>query len=246
MRRSRRMLAEGTSLGRLTPSLGSQALAMGLAENLAEVRATIASACARHGRNAADVRLIAVTKTQDAAALPRLAAHGVQDVGENRMEHLALMQDGAPAGMRFHAIGRLQGRAIPEVARRCVALHSLCEADHLDRLDRACQGRTEPLEVFLQVNASGEAAKAGIAPGDLPALLERAHGRSFRVVGLMTMAPAPEHGGTEPTVRACFRVLAALAERHGLQRLSMGMSQDFPIAVEEGATDIRIGTRLFA
>jgi pyridoxal phosphate enzyme (YggS family) len=219
---------------------------MGLAENLAGIRAEIAAACARRGRDASAVRLIAVTKAQDAAALPQLASAGVQDVGENRMDHLARMQDAAPAGMRFHAIGRLQGRVIPEVARRCVALHSLCEADHVERLDRACLGRAEPLEVFLQVNIRGESSKAGVAPDALPALLARAQGRSFRLVGLMTMAPAPESGGTERIARACFRTLTELAAHHGLPRLSMGMSQDFPIAVQEGATDIRVGTRLFA
>lgn len=215
-----------------------------IAGNVAQVRATIAAACVRAQRDPATVRLIAVTKTQEPSVLQALAQAGVGDIGENRLEHLTQMAQAAPPGMRLHAIGRLQGRAIPGLVALATTLHSLADPSHVPRLDHAC--RQHPgRQVFVQVNTSGEAAKAGVTPEALPALLTATRGCAFTVVGLMTMAPALGSGVTEAEVRRCFARLAALARAHGLPRLSMGMSQDYPIAVEEGATDVRIGTRLF-
>jgi hypothetical protein len=219
-----------------------------LAVNLAAVRGEIADACARSGRQPAQVRLVAVTKAADPRILPPLAAAGVLDVGENRLDHLDLMRAGAPAGMRFHFIGRVQGRQLAKLATTCVALHSLCEADHIARLGRACAAAGRGPEVFLQVNTAGDAAKAGMAPDELPERLALARGQGLAVVGLMTMAPLAAEGGQadEGTIRRCFAGLRDLAVRHGLERLSMGMSHDFPLAIAEGATDLRIGSRLLA
>jgi uncharacterized pyridoxal phosphate-containing UPF0001 family protein len=217
-----------------------------LAVNLGQVRDEVARACAASGRPADAVRLIAVTKTQEPGILAELGRLGVGDIGENRLDHLELMQGAAPAGMRVHAIGRLQGRQIPAIVRRCHALHSLCEPDHLERLAHAVAAAERRLEIFLQVNTSGEASKAGVAPAGLPALLARCRVLGLAIVGLMTMAPESACAAEDAQVRDCFRACAMLAREHGLPRLSMGMSQDFTVAVEEGATDIRVGTRLFA
>lgn len=215
-----------------------------IAGNVAAVRAEIAAACTRAGRDFAGVRLIAVTKSQGPAVLPALAAAGITDIGENRADHQALMRAALPPGIRVHAIGRVQGRQFAELVPISDALHSLASLDHVPRLVRACAGRGTPFPVFLQVNASGEAAKAGLAPKELPRLLAAVQAESaLDPVGLMTMA---EEDMDEAALRRCFRTLRALAQEHGLARLSMGMSQDFPIAIEEGATDIRVGTRLFA
>lgn len=219
-------------------------LAERIAANVAAVRSGIAAACARAGRDPATVRLIAVTKAQGPEVLAPLAAAGVRDVGENRIEHHEAMRTAAVGlDLAFHAIGRVQGRQLAKLAPLSACLHSLCEIDHVARLARACAGRRFP--VFLQVNASGEEAKAGVAPEALPDLLAavRTEAASLEPVGLMTMAP---EGAPEADLRTCFRRLRALAETHGLPRLSMGMSQDFITAIEEGSTDIRIGTRLFA
>jgi hypothetical protein len=219
-----------------------------LTANLAEVRAGIADACARHGRDPQGVRLIAVTKQQGPEVLAPLVAAGVPDLGENRVDHLEAMRAAAPEAARFHFIGRVQGRQLAKLAPHCVAIHSLCDADHIIRLGRACvtQGRT--IEVFLQVNVADDAAKAGIAVTDLPARLDLARATAgLAVVGLMTMAPLSPQGGQadDATISRCFAALRTLGERHGLSRLSMGMSEDFPLAIAEGATEVRIGSRLF-
>ena len=214
-----------------------------IAANVAAVRREIAAACARVGRDPLAVRLIAVTKAQGPEVLAPLAAAGIRDAGENRLEHHEAMRSAADGlDLAFHAIGRVQGRQLAKLAPLSACLHGLCEIDHVERLARACSGRRFP--VFLQVNASGEAAKAGAEPERLPELLAAVRTQaSLEAVGLMTMAP---EGAAEADLRACFRRLRGLADAHGLPRLSMGMSQDFTVAVEEGATDVRIGTRLFA
>jgi pyridoxal phosphate enzyme (YggS family) len=210
-----------------------------IAANLAEVRDLIAETCRRHGRDPQGVRLIAVTKEQPPEVLVPLAGAGALDFGENRVDHLEVMHGAAPAGTRFHFIGRVQGRQLAKLAPFCIAIHSLCDADHITRLGRACVEAQRRIEAFIQVNVADDAAKAGVRPGDLAARLD--------VVGLMTMAPLAPEGGQadEGVIRRCFSALRGLAERHRLPRLSMGMSEDFLHAVSEGATDLRIGSRLF-
>jgi pyridoxal phosphate enzyme (YggS family) len=222
-----------------------------LAANVAAVRAEIAAACVRAGRDPAQVRLIAVTKEREPDVLPALLAAGVLDVGENRVEHHAMMRAAAPAGLRFHAIGRIQGRQLVKLAPISDCLHSLCDPGHVPRLAQAVAQREggSSFPVFIQVNTSGETSKAGVVPADLPRLLDLVRAQpSLAVVGLMTMAPLDVEvtGDAIGRVRRCFADLRELTSRHGLPRLSMGMSQDFPIAIEEGATDVRIGTRLFS
>ena len=222
----------------------TQQLERVIALQVAAVRAEIAAACQRVGRDPAGVRLIAVTKSQGPEVLAPLAAAGIRDVGENRLEHQELMfRAAAGLGLAFHAIGRVQGRQLAKLVPISTTLHSLAEPDHVARLGRACAGSERKLQVFLQVNTSGEAAKAGIFPEALPDLVRAARSEAgLDVVGLMTMAP---EGADDGVIRATFAALRRLAQTQGLHRLSMGMSQDFSIAVEEGATEVRIGTRLF-
>ena len=211
--------------------------------NVAALRAEISAACASVGREPASVRIIAVTKNQDPSVLPVLHACGITDIGENRVEHHRSMHEYLPQGMRIHAIGRVQGRQLATLAPLSYCLHSLCDEDHARRLDRVC---SERFPVFLQVNTSGEASKAGLRPEDVPRMLAVVQGLShLEAVGLMTMAPERDEGASVEQVRACFNTLADLGQQLGLNRLSMGMSQDFPLAIAAGATDIRIGTRLF-
>lgn len=224
------------------------ALAERITANLAEVRAIIAATCRQHGRDPQGVRLIAVTKEQTPEVLAPLIAAGVVDLGENRVEHLETMYAAAPSAARFHYIGRVQGRQLPKLAPFCVAIHSLCDADHITRLGRACTESSRRIEVFIQVNVADDPAKAGVRPDDLAERLDLARRTSgLDVVGLMTMAPLAPQGGQadEAIVRHGFSALRGLAERHHLSRLSMGMSEDFVQAVAEGATDLRIGSRLF-
>ncbi|GDY11921.1 YggS family pyridoxal phosphate enzyme [Planctomycetota bacterium] len=224
-----------------------------IARSIAAVRAEIAAACQRSGRDPAGIRLIAVTKSQDQSVLPALAAAGITDFGENRVDHLALMAGAALAsapGLRFHHIGRVQGRQFPDILRWAGCLHGLCEVEHLPRLARAAAaagyGPNRPFPVFIQVNTSGEISKAGLGPAALESFLDLARRiTTLHIEGLMTMAPEAEGGVASDTIRSCFVRCRELAKTHGLPRLSMGMSGDFIAAVEEGATDLRIGTRLF-
>jgi pyridoxal phosphate enzyme (YggS family) len=218
-----------------------------IASNVEGVRAEIAAACAAVGRDPSSVRLIAVTKSVGPEALATLAAAGVLDFGENRVDHLARMASAAPAGARFHHIGRIQGRQVPAIVAHAAAVHGLADADHARRLARVAEGRERPLPVYLQVNVSGEASKAGVVPSGLGALLTVVRSLpALAAVGLMTMAPALGEGVDEGVVSSCFKSLADLARSHGVPRTSMGMSGDFALAIRCGATDVRVGSRLFA
>lgn len=217
-----------------------------IAARVAEVRAEIVDACRRSGRDPAGVALVAVTKNQEPAVLPALRAAGVRDFGENRVDHLALMQAHALPGDRWHYIGRVQGRQLPQIAPVVQALHSLCDPGHVDRLSRTCVEQGVGLPVYLQANTSGEAAKAGLSPLEVPALVDVVRSKpGLDLVGLMCMAPELGEIADAGMVRTCFADLRALALASGLSGLSMGMSGDFQIAIEEGATVVRVGSRLF-
>ena len=214
-----------------------------IAQQVAAVRAEIADACQRCGRDPASITLIAVTKSQGPEVLSALRACGIHDFGENRVDHLEEMRRaGGLVGDRWHFIGRVQGRQLPAIAPVVSALHSLHDPGHLDRLDRACQAAGVRLPVFLQVNTSGEASKAGMQPSELDPALSVARSRP----GIEVMAPECGVHGSPEIVRSAFAGLRLLAAERSLPRLSMGMSGDFAIAIEEGATDVRVGSRLFA
>ena len=224
----------------------NQPLVEAIVERVAKVRERIAEACRRVGRTDAP-QIVAVTKNQDPEVLPALAGAGLECCGENRIDHLRLMHDAAPPSTTFAYIGRVQGRQLTTVVACCTCLHSLAEIRHVARLAEACRRSERRIVVFLQANTSGEAQKAGVSPEDLPALLEacRAEEDALEVIGLMTMAPDIRNSGDDSPVRRTFAALRTLAETHALPGLSMGMSTDFEIAVEEGATHLRLGTILF-
>lgn len=218
-----------------------------IAANLAAVRAEIAAACARCGRDPASVTVVAVTKNQGPEVLPALRAAGIRDFGENRSDHLGDMLAATAAGDRWHFIGRVQGRQLARIAPQVAVLHSLCEPDHIGRLDRACAASGRRLPVLIQVNTSGEAAKAGLAPAELAGFLAQVRAAAnLEAIGLMTMAPELRTTTDPGVVRTCFAALRVLAASQGVGGLSMGMSGDFAVAIEEGATIVRIGSRLFA
>lgn len=218
-----------------------------IAANVAAARQDIAMACGRASRDPAAVTLVAVTKTQGPEVLAALRQAGVHDFGENRIEHLHEMVAHSLPGDRWHYIGRVQGRQLAKLVPLVQALHSLCDPEHVERLARACGQAGRRLPVYVQVNASAEASKAGISAESLPDLLAAIRAQpALDPVGLMTMAPELGTHADEAQVRACFARLRELAGSHGLAGLSMGMSSDLAIAVEEGATVVRVGSRLFA
>ena len=221
-----------------------------LRENLPRVRDEVDAAARRSGRGGTDVTLVAVTKSHPLAAVEAALAAGIEDIGENRVDELAAkvkaFEDG-PAP-RWHMIGHLQRRKAPRVIGVCDLLHSVDTVRLASRLDRFVPAGAAPLPVLVQVNTSGEASKSGFSPDEAPEAVHRiCELAGLSVRGLMTMAPFT---GRERVVRDAFRTLRRLhgelrrLERYRGDHLSMGMTNDFRIAVEEGSTMIRIGTAL--
>lgn len=212
-----------------------------VAANLAGVRARIAAAAARAGRAPAAVRLIAVAKTKPAALVAAAIAAGVTDIGENYVQEAIAKRAAAGAGARWHLIGHLQRNKAARAVQSFDCIQTLDSAALAAAVARhaAALGRTVP--VLIEVNLGGEAGKSGVAPDALPALLAAARAASLQVEGLMTVPPA----GEAEAARPYFRRLRELAGRAGLRELSMGMSDDFEVAIEEGATMVRIGRALF-
>jgi uncharacterized pyridoxal phosphate-containing UPF0001 family protein len=165
-----------------------------------------------------------------------LAAAGVTLVGENRQQDLVAKQERWGEDFEWDFIGNLQSRKVKQVLPRCRLVHSVATDSVLRELGKH---GTPATEVLIEVNIAGEEGKGGVAPEDLPAFIERC---PVRVVGLMTMPPFSQDPEDS---RPHFARLADLAAANGLARLSMGTSQDWPVAVEEGATIIRLGTTLF-
>jgi pyridoxal phosphate enzyme (YggS family) len=218
-----------------------------LAANLAAVESRLQAACARARRPRSDVMLVAVTKTVSATVARALVDLGLHDLGESRPQELWSKAAVLPSSIRWHLIGHLQRNKID---RTMPLVHRLHSVDSL-RLLSALEEFGKPLDVFLEFNASGEQTKQGFAPAELPTLATVLKTlRHVRVTGLMTMA-APEEDPER--CRPTFQHLRASRDRlrqsagpaHSLADLSMGMSNDFEVAVEEGATLIRLGSILF-
>ncbi len=206
-----------------------------LRANLDAVRRRIGEACRRAGRDPGEVTLVVVTKSIPQGLIPALHPLGVQDIGENRpLEGLARV--GGLTQFRRHMIGHVQTNKLRKVLEWADVLHSVDRpslALELARDDKKRPG------LFLQVNVSGEASKGGYTPGRVGEVVASARAAGLDVRGLMTMAPEGEDA------RPVFRRLRELAAESGLRELSMGMTQDFETAVEEGATCVRVGTAIF-
>jgi len=229
-----------------------------LEPGLAALRAEVARACARAGRSPEEVTIVAVTKGHAARRAREALAAGVADLGESRAQELApkaraLAAEGerpgeAPAP-RWHFIGHLQRNKVREVLPLISCLHSLDSPRLLAAIEReqrrrgeAGGGAASSLPCYLQVNVAGDPAKHGVPPAGLPALLEAAlASEAVAVRGLMTVAPE----GEPESARPHFRALASLARQHGLAGLSMGMTGDYRVAIEEGSTLVRVGRALF-
>lgn len=218
-----------------------------LDDRLAEVRETIDRSLLRAGRRH-PVTIVAVTKTHPADAVREALAAGLGDVGENRVQEALEKQDALPGiAVRWHLIGTMQRSKARLVAGRFALIHSVDRADLAsDIARRVAPGSRQ--RVLLQVNCSAEPQKGGVEPADLPRLLDDVLALpALEVCGLMTMAA---FDAAEPELRRTFGLLRRLrdeGEQRGvpLPELSMGMSGDYPIAVEEGATLVRLGTVLF-
>lgn len=212
--------------------------------NLTVVRQRIAAAAERGGRSPDAVRLVAVTKAVGLDEARALCDLGVTDLGENRPDDARAKIDEIGRAARWHMIGSVQRRKAPDVVALFDTVDSVDRIELADALERRCQEQNTTLRVLLEVNVSGEATKHGFEPDALADALARiAEMRHLTVEGLMTMAPLVDD---PERVRPVFARLRRLAEETGLKTLSMGMSNDYEVAIEEGATEIRVGTALFA
>ena len=215
-----------------------------VAERLAAVRERVAGSAGRAGRSASEVRLVVVTKGVPPPVMRAALDAGASDLGENRAQELLakapelsrLSGDSPNSGRpTWHFIGRLQRNKVAALAPMVDLWQSV---DRID-LGRAIARRAPGAAVLAEVNVADDPAKAGVAPGDAPALVDGLRSFGLSVDGLMTIPAA----GRDP--RPAFAALTALADRLGLAEVSMGMSDDFEAAVEEGATIVRIGRAIF-
>jgi pyridoxal phosphate enzyme (YggS family) len=213
--------------------------------NLDAVRAEIAAAAERAGRDGEQVEIVAACKYVPVQELSALAAAGIEHLGENRAQELVRK---AQAGrsltggelFTWDFIGALQSKHVRAIVPHVRLIHSLASDSALREMARNAEHARPGLRVLVEIDLAGEEAKSGIGPERLPAFIERS---PFPVVGLMTMPPL---AGDPEQSRPYFRRLRELAAEHGLSELSMGTTQDFAVAVEEGATIVRIGTRLYS
>lgn len=220
-----------------------------LAARWAAVCARVDAACRACGRDPAEVTVLPVSKTFGADVVRAAAALGLRRFGENKAQELrgkaAALAD---LSLEWVLIGHLQTNKAREAARLAREVQSLDRLELAQALHRRLQGEGRTLDVLVQVKTSPEESKHGLPPDELPAFLDRLHDYgTLRVRGLMTLAVQSD----EPAaVRACFSHLRQLREQaaargHQLPRLSMGMSGDFPLAIAEGATEVRIGSAIF-
>jgi len=222
-----------------------------IAQNWARVRERVARAAAATGRDAAQIDIVAVTKTRPAAVVEAALAAGVGDVGENRVQEADTKRPQVHGAARWHLIGHLQRNK----AGRAIELFDLIQSVDSQRLADALERRAaeaeHPVEVLVQVNTAGAAQQGGVAPDETVALVRHVAGLEFlQVRGLMTIAAFSDD---TDEVRACFRRLRKLRDRvasEGLDGvemrwLSMGMSGDYELAIEEGSNMVRVGTAIF-
>jgi pyridoxal phosphate enzyme (YggS family) len=221
-------------------------------QGLARVREVVAGAARVSGRASDDVHLLAAVKYVDAATSALLVDAGIVDLAENRIAQLRERQDGGivPAEARWHFIGRLQSREAAEIAARVGMIHTLCSDSAARRLAGAWGELEAPPSLLVQVNVDGDPAKDGLAVDDVEAFLSELP-EPLRVDGFMAMPaftedPEQSRGAFASLRELRDRLAPKLAGRHELRWLSMGTSQDLAVAVEEGATHVRLGRILYA
>ena len=225
-------------------------------ERLADVRERMAAACDRAGRPAEAVTLVAVSKTFPLEAVRAAQAAGVRHFGENRVQDFVEKAEAMPGRLHggdvcWHMIGHLQRNKAKDVAHHADLFEALDSPRLAKELDKRAEAEGRVLPCLVQVNVSGEESKYGLDPGDVHAFLDRiATYENLRIRGLMTLAaPADDPEDVRPQFRLLRELLetynARGNERPPLDVLSMGMSGDFEVAIEEGATHVRIGSALF-
>ena len=218
-------------------------------ENLERVKTEIAKICDKHKRSAAEITLIAVSKTFPPECVLAAYACGHRAFGENRPQALRdRFVEVEGKDISWHLIGSLQSNKIKYVVGKTALIHSVDSVETAISIDNYCRKHDLSQDILIEVNTSGELSKMGISPERVDELLEKTHYcRHIRMMGLMTMAPLTTHA---KILKKCFATLRSLRDTYQkslptLTHLSMGMSNDYTIALEEGATMLRIGTAIF-
>lgn len=225
---------------------------MGFAQRYSSTLAEVAACCAAAGRDASEVRVLAVSKTVDASAIAAAVSAGAHDFGENRPDAIMAKHDAFP-DETWHFIGNIQSRRIPDIVRCATLIHSLDDERHARKINDVASSLGKVQDVLIEVNVSGEESKGGLAPDKVADMVDLcASLPCVRVRGLMTMAPQ----GDAAVARQTFDGLASLhrtvraqltgADAAAFNELSMGMSEDWREAVAAGATIVRIGRALFS
>lgn len=224
-------------------------MSVAMEQRLAAIRERMEQACTRSGRDPESVRLLAVSKTHGPEAVMEALAAGLTDFGESRVQEARQKIPQCPSAARWHFVGHLQTNKVREAVRLFDRIHAVDSPRLLEALERVCQEEGRNLTVCLEVNVSGERSKFGMPPSEVPAALRMASSLfRVRVDGLMTIPPvAREPGEARPFFKALREARDRWQDACGvpLPELSMGMSHDFDVAIEEGATWIRVGTLLF-
>lgn len=218
-----------------------------LQQRIQQIEKNIQASCDKVGRNRSDIHIVAVTKGVSSIRTKEVMDAGFKHLGENRPDGLTTKLEQIKDKVNWHFIGNLQSRRIRDIVDHVSHIHSLSRTSIAKEIQKRA---THPVDCFVQVNVSGEASKSGVTPGELEGFIEMmSNYDKVRVVGLMTMAPDIED---EAEIRLNFKAMRELRDRiqamnlsHApCTELSMGMSNDYEIAIEEGATYVRIGTAL--
>lgn len=220
-------------------------------QNLEALEARIAAACSRAGRSRSEVTLVAVSKTKPPELVSEAVEAGITDVGENRVQEAAAKKPLVPLPCRWHLVGSLQTNKAKKAVELFDVIQSVDSTRLAEELQRRCEQVQKTMPVLIEVNTSAEPTKHGVSPAGLPALIEAVlklpH---LDLQGLMTIGPGLAVEDPEAS-RSCFRLLRTLAaecrQRFSmpLPHLSMGMTSDFEVGIEEGATIVRVGTAIF-
>ena len=211
-------------------------------DNIAAVEERIVRACLRAGRSRRDVMLVGVSKTFPAELVDEAIAAGITNVGENRVQEARDKKPLVRGSARWHLIGHLQTNKAKDAVKLFDVIQAVDSLDLAEKLARAAESHGKTLDVMLQVNIGDEPQKSGLARSDVGAIANQiATLTSLRVIGLMAIPPV----GTADESRPYFRELRAMRDALGLEHLSMGMSEDFEAAIEEGSTMVRIGRAIF-
>lgn len=220
---------------------------MGVKENVATIRREIQEAVQQAGRHPEEITLVAVSKNVTPGAILEAYQEGQRDFGESRIQEAFPKIAQLPRAIRWHFIGRVQKNKVSQVVGHFVLIHSVDSVELAEKIATESQKKECVTSILLQVNTSGEASKAGLSVLEWEKVFAQVvKMQNIEVKGLMTIAPL---NASEEQLRSCFSALkkmqGALSSQHSLPILSMGMSQDFTVAISEGATHLRIGSFIF-